>query len=306
MKRTRTILAAILIGGMRMACCDAAENDNPTRATVELTVSDLSGPANLSTTDRAAFTDKCFARRAELFAYFFKQATSVKPNEVQELRGDIDEAFPRLCGCLERELEKGLNKMQFLMAETMIDQGVYPDYPGAPMPEFEALKKAAEQHDMSASDFENARQKFRTHASHSAEACSLILWAPSLARKLGHPELGSYSGPPADELDASPEARRLKAEKFIEDQSIRAYSLCLEGSARDRSRNSDDLPGAIEQASFASCAKNRQIVFDTYRGHTFSPETMAAIEQEFQRKLPLIIIKTRELRDAPPTPAPTK
>jgi hypothetical protein len=190
----------------------------------------------------------------------------------------------------------------------MIEQGTYPDYPGAPMPEFEALKKAAAQRDMSASDFENARQKFRTHASHSAEACSLTLWAPSLARKSGRPELRSYSGPPADELDASAEARRLKAEKFIEDQSVRAYSLCLEGSARDRSRNSNDLVEVIEQASFASCAKNRQIVFDTYRGHanSFSPETMTAMEQEFQRRLPQIITKTHELRDARPTPAPTK
>jgi hypothetical protein len=306
MERPRTILAAILIAGMLMACCDAAENEKPAPAAVELTASDLSGTANLSNTDRAAFTDKCFARRAELFAYFFKQPTSVKPNEVQGLRGDVDETFPRLCGCLERELEKGLSKMQFMMAETMIEQGTYPDYPGAPMPEFEALKKAAAQRDMSASDFESARQKFRTHASHSAEACSLTLWAPSLARKLGRPELRSYSGPPADELDASPEARRLKAEKFIEDQAVRAYSLCLEGSARGRSRNSNDLPEVIEQASFASCAKNRQIVFDTYRGHTnsFSPETMTAMEQEFQRRLPQIIIKTRELRDARPTPAP--
>jgi hypothetical protein len=77
MKRTRTILAAILIVGMLMACCDAAENENPAPAAVELTASDLSGTANLCNTDRAAFTDKCFARRAELFAYFFKQSTSV-------------------------------------------------------------------------------------------------------------------------------------------------------------------------------------------------------------------------------------
>ena len=111
--------------------------------------------------------------------------------------------------------------------------------------------------------------------------------------------------PPADDPNASPETRRLKAEKIIEDQALRAYSLCLEGSARGRSHNSNDPPEVIEQSSFEACAKNRQIVFDTYRGHTnsFSPENVTAMEQDFQRKLPQIIIKTRELRSAP---APTK
>jgi hypothetical protein len=65
------------------------------------------------------------------------------------------------------------------------------------MPEFEALKKAAAQLGMSGTDFESTRQKFRIHASHSAEACFLTLWAPLLARQLGIPELRSYSGPPA-------------------------------------------------------------------------------------------------------------
>jgi hypothetical protein len=304
LKRTRTVLAAILIAGLLTVRCDAAENENSAPAAVELTPTDLSGNASLSTADRLAFTDKCFARRAELFAYLLKRS-SIKPDDVQELKGDIDETFPRFCGCLERELQKGLSKMQFMMAETMIEQGAFPDYPGSPIPEFEALRKAAAQRGMSATDFESSRQKFRLHASHSGEACFLTLWAPLLARKMRIPEMRSYSGPASDDPDASPETRRLKAEKIAEDQASRAYWLCLEGSARGRSRNSNDPPEVIEQSSFKACAENRQIVIDAYRGHTnaFSPENMTAMEQDFQRKLPQIIIKTRELRAAP---VPTK
>jgi hypothetical protein len=52
----------------------------------------------------------------------------------------------------------------------------------------------------------------------------------------------------------------------------------------------------IEKASFAASEKNRQLVFDTFRSRTnsFSPEAMMALEQEFQRKLPQIIVKTRD------------
>jgi hypothetical protein len=197
MKWTRTTVAAIAIVGMRMACCEAAENANPAPANVQLTASDLSGPVNLSTTDRMAFTDKCIARRARLFANF-TNGTSIKPDDLRELKSDVDETFPRFCGCLERGLEKGLSKMQLMMAETMIDQGIFISYPGSPMPEFEALRKAAAQLGMSGTDFESTRQKFRNHASHSAEACFPTLWAPLLARQLGRPELRSYSGPPAE------------------------------------------------------------------------------------------------------------
>jgi hypothetical protein len=195
MKWTRTAVAAIAIVGLRMACCEAAENGNPAPANVQLTANDLSGPVNLSTADRTAFTDKCVARRARLFANF-TNGTSLKPDDVRELKGDIDETFPRFCSCLERGLEDGLSRMQLMMAETMIDQGIFISYPGSPMPEFEPLKKAAARLGMSGADFESTRQKFRMHASHSAEACFLTLWAPSLARQLGIPELRSYSGPP--------------------------------------------------------------------------------------------------------------
>jgi hypothetical protein len=197
--RARSIVAVIAIGVVSLA--------GPKADAIELTASDLRAPANLSAPDRTAFTDACVARRAELFEYWFGRTTSIKPDEVQELRNDIDETFPRLCGCLARELEKGLSKMQFMMAETMIDQGTYPDYPGSPILEFEALKEAATRLGMSATNFETARKAFRLHASHSAEACSLTLWAPSLARKMRMPELRSYSGPPEglkDEPDAAP------------------------------------------------------------------------------------------------------
>jgi hypothetical protein len=90
--------------------------------------------------------------------------------------------------------------------------------------------------------------------------------------------------------------RWLDPEKALEDQAVRIYSICLEGSARARSRTSNDPPEVIERASFAACAKNRQLVFDTFHSHTssFSPEAMTALEQEFQRKLPQIIVKTRD------------
>jgi hypothetical protein len=297
--RRRLIVVVVAIGGMSLAAF------NP--AVAELAARDLNGRANLSAADRTSFIDKCVARRTDLFAYWFSQNTSIKPEEIQELRSDIDETFPRLCGCLARELEKDVSKLQFLMAETMIEQGTYPDYPGSPIPEFDALKAPAARLGMSAPDFEAARQKFRTHSSRAAEACSLTLSAPSLARRMGIPELRSYSGPPEQTKD-EPEIAKLKAEKLIEDQAARAYSLCLEGRARNLSYKTNDPPEAIGRAAFALCATNRQMIPDAYRGHTnsFNSEMMSALEEVFQRKLPQIVIKTRELRDAQPTPAPTK
>jgi len=90
LNRTRLIVVVVAIGGMMLAAC------NP--AVAELTASDLNGPANLSAADRTSFIDKCVARRIDLFAYWFSQNTSIKPEETQELKGDIDEIFPRLCG----------------------------------------------------------------------------------------------------------------------------------------------------------------------------------------------------------------
>lgn len=90
-------------------------------------------------------------------------------------------------------------------------------------------------------------------------------------------------------------------EKALEDQAVTAYSICLQGTARGLSRTSNDPSEVIEQASFAGCTKNRQIVFDTFHSHnkSFSPEAMTAFEQEFQRKLPQIVMKTRDdLRQA--------
>ena len=293
---SKFFLAAIAISGIGLASCKAAEG--------ELVASDLIAPANLAMADRTVFTDKCVARRAQLFANLIESGGSLKPSDVQELKKDMDETFPRFCGCLDRELEKGLSKLQFMMAQTMIDQDTFISYPGSPMPEFDILKGAATRLGMSETDFESARQKFRLQASHAGEACFLTLWAPSLARKLGVPEMGTYSGPPAgsqDDLDAA----RLIAE---EQQAVRAYSLCLEGSARNLARNSNDPSEIIEPAAFASCEKNRQIVFDAYNKHgsAFSMETMSALEQTFRRKLPQIVVRTRELRDAQPGPAQTK
>lgn len=85
-------------------------------------------------------------------------------------------------------------------------------------------------------------------------------------------------------------------EKALEDQAVQAYSFCLEGTSRRLSRTSNDDAEVIEQTAFAACAKNKQLVFDTFRGHShsFSSDAMATLEQEFQRKLPQIVVKTRD------------
>jgi hypothetical protein len=83
--------------------------------------------------------------------------------------------------------------------------------------------------------------------------------------------------------------------KALEDQTVGSYSLCLQGTARRLSRASDDPPDAIEQGALAGCAKTRQIVFDTFSSHnkSYSTEAMTALEQEFHRKLPELVSKTR-------------
>jgi hypothetical protein len=84
-------------------------------------------------------------------------------------------------------------------------------------------------------------------------------------------------------------------DKAIEDQAVRAYSLCLEGTARRLARTSDDPTDTIEQGSLAACDKSRQIIFDTYSSHSksYDPEAMKALEQEFHSKLPEVVTRTR-------------
>jgi hypothetical protein len=93
----------------------------------------------------------------------------------------------------------------------------------------------------------------------------------------------------------------------MEDQARRAYFVYLDNHARALSLNSNEPAEVIAQATFASCASERQGVFDAYRGHTnsFYPETMIAMEQVFQRQLLLVVIEARASRDAQPAPAPT-
>jgi hypothetical protein len=83
--------------------------------------------------------------------------------------------------------------------------------------------------------------------------------------------------------------------KAIEDQAVRAYSLCLEGTARRLSRTSDDPTDTIEQGLLAACEKSRQIIFDTFSSHSksYDPEAMKAFEQEFHHKLPEVVTRTR-------------
>jgi hypothetical protein len=193
MKWTSFILIAVFIGGTHAASSGA--NDGQDHGDVQLIASDLSGHLAMSDADRKAFVDNCVARRAELFTNFMRES-SITADDKSELKSSIDETFPRFCGCLVKGLEKGLSKVQFLMAETMIGNGNFISYPGSPMPDFGPIKSAAEGLGMSSADFESARQRFRIHAATSADACFLVLWGPTLARRLHMPEYRSYSGSP--------------------------------------------------------------------------------------------------------------
>lgn len=83
--------------------------------------------------------------------------------------------------------------------------------------------------------------------------------------------------------------------KAIEEQTVRVYSFCLEGTARRLSRTSDDPVDTIEQGSLAACEKSRRAVFDIHssRNEPYSSEAMNALEQQFHRNLPEIVTKTR-------------
>lgn len=103
-------------------------------------------------------------------------------------------------------------------------------------------------------------------------------------------------------------APRLKAEKAEEDDVGSTYYVCLDRHARLLSVNSNEPAEVIAQASFASCAEEKQAVFDIYQRHKkpFSLETMEAMDAVFKQHLLLEIIKARALRAAPPAPSPPK
>jgi hypothetical protein len=155
----------------------------------------LNGHIILTEALRTGFADACVTNRAELFTDMMRES-SIKQDDKVELKNNIDETFPRFCTCLEKGYENLLSKVQFLMAETMIKQGRFISYPGSPTPEFEALKKAAAELGMSSADFESTRRALLVNASHSAEACYLVLWSPILAKRMNMPELRSYPGEP--------------------------------------------------------------------------------------------------------------
>ena len=84
-------------------------------------------------------------------------------------------------------------------------------------------------------------------------------------------------------------------DKAVEDQAVRTYPLCLEGTARRLARTSNDPTDTIEHGALAACEKSRQTIFDTYSSHgkSYDPEAMKALEQEFHRKLPDVVTRTR-------------
>jgi hypothetical protein len=85
-------------------------------------------------------------------------------------------------------------------------------------------------------------------------------------------------------------------DKAIEDQAVRTYPLCLEGTARRLARTSNDPTDTIEHGALAACEKSRQTIFDTYSRHgkSYDRDAMKALEQEFHRKLPDVVTRTRD------------
>lgn len=85
-------------------------------------------------------------------------------------------------------------------------------------------------------------------------------------------------------------------DKALEDQAVRMYPICLEGTARKLARTSNDPADAIEHGALAACEKSRQTVFDIHARHgkSYDPEAMKALEQEFHRKLPDVVTRTRD------------
>lgn len=291
-----SVLITVAFAAFGLTCCKPVD--------AGLTATDLSGPADLSSAERAAFTDRCVAHRTELFDFFFVRRAGTKPEEIQQMRGDINETFPRFCGCLEQGLEKRVSKMQFRMAETMIGQNSYITELGSTIPEFEALKKEATQLGMSEAGFENARISFRVHAYRAGEACSQMLSAPAIARMLHLPKENWYPGPADLSKDAA--ASRLEAEKAVKDQAARAYSFCLSGAAEKMANNSGDPPEAIERGALAPCEINKQMIFEAYGGSASSPssEIVSSLETEFRRQLAQMRAKIRGA--GPQKPARTK
>jgi len=297
LKRKSSALITVAVAVFALTCCKPAETG--------LTTKDLSGPANLSPAQRAAFTGKCVAHRAELFNLFFDRHASTKPEEVQEVRRDIEQTFPRFCSCLEQGLEKRVSTMQYRMAEAMIDQNTYITELGSPIPEFESLKKEAAQLGMSEAGFENARRSFRVHAFRAGESCFQMLSAPSLARLLHLPEENWYPGPADLAKDAA--ASRLEADKAVKDQAAFAYSFCLSSSISKRASIPNDPPEAIERGALALCEKNKLMILDAYgeSAGSSSSEIIASLENQFRRQLAQIVVKMREAAVSP-KPAPTK
>lgn len=84
-------------------------------------------------------------------------------------------------------------------------------------------------------------------------------------------------------------------DRAIEDQAVRTYPLCLEGTARRLARTSNDPADTIEHGALAECEKSRQTIFDLYSSHgkSYEPGAMKALEEEFHRKLPDIVTRTR-------------
>ncbi len=84
-------------------------------------------------------------------------------------------------------------------------------------------------------------------------------------------------------------------DKAFEEQAVRAYSFCLEGTARRLAQTSEDPIDTIEQGALVGCSRNRQVVFDTYSSHgkSFAPVEMKALEKESHDKVSAIVTKIR-------------
>lgn len=104
--------------------------------------------------------------------------------------------------------------------------------------------------------------------------------------------------------DGEPRRRVQQAQR---DSTATAYASCLIKHSRTIAINSDEPAETIARATFPTCTKERQAVFDIYKQHDeyFSIGAMNVMEAKFFDQLLLEIIGARSARaNSTPTPTP--
>jgi hypothetical protein len=101
------------------------------------------------------------------------------------------------------------------------------------------------------------------------------------------------------------DAPRLRFEKSEEDRASKNYYMCLARNAKTLALNSNEPAEIIVQASFPSCANERQILLDLLKLHKgyADLELVNSMEAVFRPNLLLEVIKART---QPPAPSQRK